>query len=160
MKDLTLSKKTVLDFLHKHKLMVVATYGVSPWIASVYYSFDNDLNLYFLSSPDTLHVKQIKSNKNVAVAIVDSHQKVSDLKKGLQMTGTASEVTGIGKIKHALSLWKDALNITNPNYTYEGMMKKLIKGRMFKITPTKIKLFDQGLFKVEDGHEPVLNIKK
>jgi len=160
MKTLTLTKKIVLDYLQKYRLMVIATYGSFPWIASVYYSYDNNLNLYFLSSPDTLHVKQIKMNEKVAVAIVDSHQKVTDLKKGLQISGIAEEINGANKIKHALRLWKDTLNIVNPNYSYEGMMKKLIKGRMFKITPHKIKLFDQNMFKVEDGQEPVLNIKK
>lgn len=49
-----LTRKLVLDFLAKHKLMVVATYAKFPWIATVYYAFDNDLNIYFLSSPRLL----------------------------------------------------------------------------------------------------------
>ena len=158
MAQTVLTKKIVLDYLKNHKLMIIATYGAFPWIASVYYSYDDHLNLYFLSSPETLHVKHIVVNKKVAVAIVDSHQKVTDMKRGLQISGVANQISGANKIKHALRLWKDALNITNPKYTYEGMMKKLIKGRMYMIKPLKIKLFDQELFKVEDGHEPMMSL--
>jgi len=160
MKDYKLTKEIVHDFLSKHKLMTIATYGEYPWIASVYYSYDQDLNIYFLSDPNTLHCKQLKKNPHIALSIVDSHQTVSDLKKGLQVYGKAEEISQANKIRHALSMWKEALNIVNPKYTYENMIKKIVKGRMFKITPKKIKLFDQALFPVEDGQEPILLLNK
>lgn len=151
-----LTKQQVLDFLSKHKLMAVATYGDFPWIASVYYSFDQDLNIYFLSSPDTLHCKQIEKNNRVAVTIADSRQEVSKLKSGLQLSGTAKRISDIAKMKHALSLWKSALGVKDPELTYENMAGKIISGRMYMITPERIKLFDQKLFPVDDGKEPVL----
>ncbi len=153
-----LTKNLILNFLSKHKLMTVATYGEHPWIASVYYSFDQDLNIYFLSSPTTLHCKQISKNPQIAVSIADSHQKVGDLKKGLQIYGTAKQITDIGKIKHALRSWKDALKVKDPQLTYMNMVKKVISGRMYKITPKKIKFFNQEIFQVEDGMEPVLEL--
>src|SRR3989338_10433185 len=101
-KKLVLTKKDVLEFLADKKLMVVATYGDHPWIASVYYSFDKDLNLYFISTPSTIHGRQMEKNKKVAVAIVDSNQKPSDVKRGLQIYGTVEKVSGINKVRHAL----------------------------------------------------------
>lgn len=159
MRELRLSKEVVLDFLSRHKLMTVATYGIDhPWIASVYYSFDRDLNLYFLSDPLTLHCRQITSHERVAVAIADSRQAVESLKRGLQLWGVAKEVSGAGKIKHALRLWKDMLKISNKELSYENMLKKVIKGKIYKITPKRIKLFDQERFPVEDGQEPTLEL--
>ena len=79
-----LTKKIILDFLKMHKLMFVATQGEYPWIAAVFYTYDYDLNLYFLSSPETLHCKQIKQNNEVAVAIADSNQQLNDVKKGME----------------------------------------------------------------------------
>ena len=152
----TLTKTLVLDFLKENKLMSVATFGEFPWIAIVYYTFDNDLNLYFLSSPSTLHCKQIKQNGKVSVAIVDSHQGINSLKRGLQIYGIAKEVSGANKIQHVLKLWKDSLEVDKPELSYQNMVKKVIKGRMFQILPKRIKLFDQKLFQVEDGEEPVL----
>jgi len=153
-----LTKQHVLDFLKTNKLMQVATMGDFPWIATVYYSFDNELNLYFLSSDKTLHVKQIKKNPKVSIAIADSHQDINKPKKGLQISGLAEEVSGVEKIKHALSLWKDFLSVNNPKLTYENM-KKGLTGKIYKITPKRIKLFDQELFKdADDGEEPVLEL--
>jgi len=158
MKKYNLTKNQVLDFLKDQKLMAVATFGKHPWIASVYYSFDNDLNLYFLSDPATLHCRQIEQNPQVAVSIADSRQKVIDLKKGLQIYGIAKQISGALKIKHTLRSWKDALNVIDKELTYTNMLKKVIKGRMYQITPKRIKLFDQKLFPVEDGKEPVLDL--
>ena len=157
-KRLVLTKKNVLDFLGTKKLMIIATYGDHPWIASVYYSFDKDLNLYFISVPSTIHGRQMEKNKKVAVAIVDSNQKPSDVKRGLQIYGTVEKVSGINKVRHALRLWKDFLNIQRPDISFENMKKGLYKGRMYKITPKKIKLFDQEKFKVPDGEEPILEL--
>lgn len=153
MNEAILTKEQVLEFLKKHKLMAVATYGKFPWIASVYYTFDNNLNLYFLSNPRTLHAKQILENKHVAVSIADSHQGINASKRGLQLSGVATQISGINKVAHALKLWKSNLGIVNPSLT-----TKAVTGQMFKITPKRVKLFDQDLFKVKDGLEPVLEM--
>ena len=89
-----LTKQHVLDFLKTNKLMQVATMGDFPWIATVYYSFDNELNLYFLSSDKTLHVKQIKKNPKVSVAITDSHQDINKPKKVCRFPGWQKKFLG------------------------------------------------------------------
>lgn len=134
--------------------MSVATYGDFPWIATVYYTFDEDLNIYFLSAPRTLHVKQILKNPQVAVSVADSGQDINKPKRGLQLSGTAEQISGIEKVKYALQLWKTNLGVVDPSLTYKAAV-----GSMFKIIPKKIKLFDQELFKIKDGEEPVLNLE-
>lgn len=153
---LNLTKKDVLDFLKQHQLMSLATFGEHPWIASVFYSFDSDLNIYFISVPSTIHARQMVKNKEVAAAIVDSHQKPSDLKRGLQIYGRVESISGINKINYVLRLWKDFLNVQRPDITFENMKKGLYKGKLYKLIPKKIKLFDQEKFKVPDGEEPIL----
>lgn len=148
-----LTKGLILKFLKTGKLMAVATDGDFPWIATVYYTFDQNLNLYFLSDPATLHAQQIIKNPKVAVSIANSSQDINKPKRGLQLSGIAQQISGLDKIKHALDLWKTNLKVINPKLTY-----KVVTGRMFKITPKRIKLFDQELFKVEDGKEPVLEL--
>jgi uncharacterized protein YhbP (UPF0306 family) len=158
LKMVELTKTLILDFLGKHKLMIMATCAEEPWIASVYYSFDRDLNLFFLSSPTTLHCRHLENNKLVAVAITDSSQKVRDLKKGLQLVGTAERVSDIAKIKHCLRSWKEAIGVDDPELTYENMIAKVVNGRMYRITPTRIKFFNEELFPGKDGEEPVLEL--
>lgn len=157
-KKLVLTKNDVLDFLTTKKLMVLATYGDHPWIANVFYSFDKDLNIYFISTPTTIHGRQMEKNKKVAAAIVDTDQKPSDLKKGLQIYGYVEKVSGINKVRYALRLWKDFLNVQRPDISFENMKKGLYKGKMYKLIPKKIKLFDQEKFKVPDGEEPILEL--
>lgn len=138
--------------------MTIATYGNYPWIASVFYSFDKDLNLYFISTPSTIHGRQMEKNKEVAAAIVDSHQKPSDIKRGLQIFGTVEKISGVNRIRHAIRLWKDFLNVKSLEVSFENMKKGLYKGRVYRLTPKKIKLFDQEKFKVPDGEEPILEL--
>ncbi len=136
--------------------MTIATYGVHPWIATVYYSLDDDLNVYFLSDPKTLHCKQIATNPNVALSVSDSPQNPSSKKKGVQVFGVAEEVSGMQKIKHAIGLWRKTLGVTSDAYTYEGMMKKAIKGRMYRVQIKKIKFFNQELW--DEGSEPMISL--
>jgi uncharacterized protein YhbP (UPF0306 family) len=153
-----LTETQVIDFLKTQKLMIVATSGDFPWIANVYFTFDDNLNLYFFSDPNTLHCRQIAQNGAVAVSIVDSHQDVSQLKRGLQISGIAEQISDMEKIKQSLKMSKEALGIINSEISYKNILQKVIKGRMYKIVPKRIKLFDQELFDVEDGKEPVLEL--
>lgn len=146
----------IKEFLASHFQMVVSTYSSYPWISTLYYSVDRDMNIYFLSNPETIHCRQIEKNPKVAVAIVDSPQKPASLKKGIQIYGKAKRISGANKIRHALDLWKKTLDVTSPLYTYEGMMKKAIKGRMYKITPKRIRFFNEALWK--DGEEPLIEL--
>jgi len=157
-KRFVLTKKDVLEFLETKKLVVIATYGEHPWIATVFYSFDKDLNIYFISSPSTIHGKQMEKNNKVSAAIVDTNQKPSDVKRGMQIYGIVEKVSGINRVRHALRLWKDFLNVQRSDISYENMKKGVYKGRVYKLVPKKIKIFDQEKFKVPDGEEPILEL--
>jgi len=63
--------KNLIDFLKKQKLVAIATidHENKPWIANVYYSVDEDLNLFFVSPQDTNHSKHIQKNSEVAFTI-------------------------------------------------------------------------------------------
>jgi uncharacterized protein YhbP (UPF0306 family) len=156
--NLVLTREDILEFLSHHTLMTLATYGTHPWIASVFYSFDRNLNIFFISTPSTLHGKHMRANNNVAVSIADSYQRPLDVKRGLQIYGTVKQISGANKIRHAIRLWKDFLNVQRPDISLKNMKKGLYSGRMYKLTPKKIKLFDQDKFNVPDGHEPILEL--
>lgn len=150
------TKELVKQFIESRFQMVIATNGEYPWIATVYYSFDEDLNLYFLSNPVTIHCNQIAKNPKVAVSISDSPQAASAKKKGIQIYGKAEQILEKDEIISALNLWRKTLNVQSESYSYEGMMKNLIDGRMYKITPKKIKFFNQEIW--EEGQEPLIEL--
>jgi len=146
----------IKNYLNNHYQLALATSGDHPWICTVYYTTDEDLNIYFLTSPKTIHGKQIAVNPQVAVAISDSPQNPKDNKHGLQIYGHCKQITGERKITHAISLWKKTLGVTNPDYSYAGMLKKAISGRMYQITPKKIKFFNENLW--EEGKEKLIEL--
>lgn len=154
--DQTTVLQHIKEYVRERFQLTLATYGEHPWIATVYYSFDDDLNLYFLSDPNTLHCQQIAQNPQVAVSISDAPQNPASEKKGLQAFGLAEQISDMHKIKHALGLWRKTLGVTSEAYTYEGMLKKAIKGRMYKITIKQVKFFNEALWK--EGKEVMLTL--
>lgn len=144
----------ISQFLHTHNQMVIATQGEHPWIATVYYAIDDHLHFYFISNPKTLHSTHISSNPHIALSVSDAPQLPSSKKKGVQIFGTAKLLEDEHEITSGLELWRKALNITSDAYTYEGMKKNTIQGRLYTVIPKKIKYFNEELW--EEGDEKML----
>lgn len=90
------------------------------------------------------------------MSIAESPQDPNSKKKGLQIFGIAEQISGERKVTHALTLWKNTLGVTSSAYTYAGMVKKTINGRMYKVTPKKIKFFNEELW--EEGKEETIDL--
>lgn len=89
-------RELIRSYLKEAKLMTLATArNNKPWVASVWYVHNEDLNLYFISRKSRRHSLELKENPNVAGAIVIPHFKGSGEKvRGLQFEGTAHDLTG------------------------------------------------------------------
>lgn len=131
--------------------MTLATYNQKPWVATVYYVTDKDLNLYFVSSPNSKHCQDIEKNKQVACAVYDSHTPNSELKIGIQLQGEASLVKGWDKTKVLLKMWHKAAPGAEEIVNVRNMKNKVITSRVYKIKPTLIKFFNQKLYKEKEG---------
>jgi len=143
-------KSELIKFLNSNNLMTLATANPKPWVATVYYAYDRGFNLYFVSSPNSKHSHDIEKNKNVAIAIYDSHIKNSESKTGIQLQGSAQQIKGWERTSKMLQIWhksapgmEDVVNIKN-------MKEKVISSRVYKIEPRFIKFFNQKLYG-EDG---------
>lgn len=146
----TEDKKLLQDYLKSERLMTIATQGEHIWAATVYYVSDDELNLYFVSPPDSEHIEHIKGNSEVACAIADSQQSASKPKIGLQLYGHASQETGLDTIKWMLKMYNKLHPTTAEKLNFENFQSKVMTSRVYKVTPKKIKLFNQELFKDED----------
>lgn len=134
-------KKELLEFLATQKLMSLATYGEKIWSATVYYLFDEDLNLYFLSPINSLHCLNIDKNPEVSLTIADSRQKASGDKIGLQMRGRAKKIKSTLMIKKIISMWNNK-HFDAPPIKYQTLMK-VWRSRFYQIEPEFIKLFSE-----------------
>ena len=146
----------ISKYLSGHIQMSASTSGEFPWIFTAYYVTDQDLNLYFLTGPSTIHGKQLVDNPKIAVAIADAPQEPTGKKAGLQMSGLCTQLENESEVRRALSMWCDKLNVHSPDYTYEGMQTGKISGRIYKIVPKKIKFFNENL--QEEGKEKLIEL--
>jgi len=90
-KDLT---RRVREALERTDIMALSTIGADgPWTAPVQYRYNEKLDLFFLSMPDTKHVRHILCDPRVSVAIY-SHPGPPGGNLGLQISGTAEHLTG------------------------------------------------------------------
>ncbi len=81
-------QKRIFDFLAKHHLMSLATYGsAGVWAASCFYRFDPvDLALIFASAEATTHMRHIASNPKVAGTIAPYASQIYKI-QGVQFQG-------------------------------------------------------------------------
>lgn len=145
----------IKDYLSTHIQFALATNGDHPWIATMYYGMDDDLNIYFLTSPDTIHAKGLKQNPLVSAVIADSPQKPDSKKIGLQLYGHASEIEGEEGIKAAFKIWCGVLKVTDPKYSYDGIVSGGLHYRIYKLVPKKIKYYNEELW--DEGDEKVID---
>jgi uncharacterized protein YhbP (UPF0306 family) len=145
-------KQRVYDFLSVRKLMAMATYGTHLWIANVYYVVDPELNLYFISSPDSQHCRDILLKPTIVCSIFDSHQRVTDEKSGIQLRGVAEQMKDWERATDVIRLW----NQTNPGLeefiTAEAMRKRKVDSLVYQIRPRLIKFFNEQIYG-EEGFE-------
>ncbi len=68
--------------------------GDRPWICEVHFSFDNDLNFYFLSKPERRHSEEIALNPNVSGSIIHEHA-IGEPVRGVYFEGVAELIQDI-----------------------------------------------------------------
>ncbi|MDP4000329.1 MAG: pyridoxamine 5'-phosphate oxidase family protein [bacterium] len=137
MKDL---KQLIVDYLNEQKLMQLATdTDGKPWACSVWFGFDEDLNIYFFSSTARRHSKEIENNGNVAGAVVLPHEP-SDPPRGLQFEGVAEKLTDPDDLAKARSVYEG--RIFDAEQVDEFMANQENPHMFYRIRPSKFVLFD------------------
>ncbi len=134
----------ITDYLSAAKLMQVAPASEEqPWACSVYFAFDEKLNLYWISKPGRRHSQEITKNSKVAGTIVLPHTPGDDV-RGIQFQGTAKELLAQPEIKKAMEYYGQRFNMT------ADRIQKIVDGtdghHVYKISPSLIVLFDEVNF--------------
>jgi uncharacterized protein YhbP (UPF0306 family) len=109
-----------------------------PWVCEVHYVFDNDLNLYFRSTPTRRHSEEIKVNPSVAGNIIKQHE-VGQKPRGVYFEGTAEMLSDVDENHPAYTLYCQRFN-TDKTILEEARTENGHK--FYKITVRKFYLFD------------------
>ena len=133
-------KKFITAYLQDAKLMQLATSKDNqPWVCSVWFAADDDLNIYWFSSISRRHSKEVINNIQVAAAIV-LPLTPDDPPRGLQLQGFAQILTDQNDIDKATSLFTG--RIFSREKIMEFMKDQEKPHRFYKIMPKQFVLFD------------------
>lgn len=140
-------RRKALGYLRNHQVLTLATVGSNgPAAASLFYACDGALNLYFLSDPASQHCLNLEADPRVAVTV---HGDQDDWRRiqGLQLSGTARQVTDPDELRHARAIYTsrfpfvgelarsaDALN--------QELAERLQDARLYRITPQRVRWID------------------
>jgi uncharacterized protein YhbP (UPF0306 family) len=139
----------ITDFLDNQAAMTIATTATNvPWATSVFYARDDDLNLYFLSSPTTRHSTNIGGNANVAVTIIGDEKDWQKV-RGVQVEATAAQVAP-SELSSAADIYFGRFPVFRDMVgAPEGADEEALVAAMqyvhfYKITPRMIRMIDNG----------------
>ncbi len=136
-------KQLITDYLKEARLMQVATAKDNqPWVCNVYFAFNNDLNLYWISTPQRRHSQEIETNEKVAGTIVLPHilgQKV----RGIQFQGVGRKAEG-EEMQQAMDTYAARMGMKDER------KQNILDGKdnhvPYMIKPTLYVLFDEASF--------------
>jgi uncharacterized protein YhbP (UPF0306 family) len=80
-----------------------------PWVCEVHFAYDDDLNLYWRSLPNTRHSQEIATNPQVAGNIVMPHV-LGVAPRGVYFEGTAELLKDVGENHPAYTAYSKRLN--------------------------------------------------
>ena len=141
----------IRQYLDEAKLMQLATASDGqPWVCTVWFAADEDLNIYWFSSTTRRHSKEVKGSPRVAAAIA-LPQSPQDQPRGLQLQGVAEEVNDEAEVAKAKSLF--TVRIFDEQ-TIDSLINHRGKPHKFyKIKPSLFVLFDAVNFPDESRQE-------
>ncbi len=103
-------------------------------INTAYFAWDGRLDLVWLSHPSAAHSRHLRANPTAAVAVYDSKQTWGRPDRGIQLFGTARQVTGRAEQQARLIYERRfPLFARDPNPAY----------RLYRFRPRRLKLFDE-----------------
>ena len=130
-------REEVLQYLKTHNVMSIATHGQEGlWNTAVFY-VNKELNLFFVSPPDTRHCRNIEDTAELAVTIHEDYTHWTSI-KGIQMAATAERITGTDQAS-VIELYKNKFTFLNdPAMVIEKIMRALDKSAWYRVTPSRV----------------------
>lgn len=83
-------KKYVPEALQRTNFLSLSTHDEGgSWTCPVYFAYDPNLDLYFISQPKSRHMRNIQTNGSISAAIYSTEQSPDGDIIGLQLSGKA-----------------------------------------------------------------------
>lgn len=121
-----------------HTLQLATIANGKPWIATVYFVADENMNIYWLSWPDRRHSVELLANPNAAAAVV---VKADPPVIGVQLEGEVELVADKDLIQKIMTLYIEKYQ--QGHRFHDNFLAGTNKHAMYRLTPEVIMLFDE-----------------
>lgn len=139
-------KKALHQFLDQQKCLAVGTHGDAPWIANLYHSVDDDLNIYFISGEGEMHSQHILKNPTVTFATAWHNEENHADRKGVQGRGVCRMATDDADIEKEVALRNARFPEFKERLTPDYIRSNDNQARVWVITPGRIKFWNDELY--------------
>jgi uncharacterized protein YhbP (UPF0306 family) len=130
-------RRKTLDYLKKHNVLTLATDGPQGlWTSAVFY-VNSKFNLFFLSSPESLHALNIAANPRISAAVHEDYRDWQDI-KGIQLEGEARRITGLEQSKAAIQYGLKFPIVRELDKTPREILRALDRMAWFKVVPKRL----------------------
>lgn len=125
--------------------IATATKDGSPWISPVFFAYDKNYNLFWVSNKDSLHSNLIKDNPKVAIVIFNSQAPEGE-GDGVYFESIVSILEDEIEIKQAMELLNK--RVTKDEFRIKKIGEVTSDGiwRIYRAAPTKISKLTKGEF--------------
>lgn len=127
----------------KYATLATASAEGKPWNSPVFCTYDDAWNIYWQSSPESVHSKNIMQSGRVFIVVYDS---TSDEGEGVYLQCTALVLSDEAEIRHALYLLGER---RGEPYARTDKFQARGPQRIFRATPQAVWVNDAD--KDEDG---------
>jgi len=142
--------------LEANTLLALSTsIGDVTWTSTVFFSYDDALNIYFISNPATKHCQMIEKNPKISGAIYSSVAEWGTEIQGIQLQGYAARVPLRQAIPCGLRYLKRFPIAGQFIPSAELFTTDKISSRLYQITPSLIQIYDEIAF---GDDEPIRRI--
>ncbi|MDD3181381.1 MAG: pyridoxamine 5'-phosphate oxidase family protein [Alphaproteobacteria bacterium] len=136
----------VSDILKANTLMSVATIkDGQAYINTAYFCFNEHLDIFFLSHPESQHSLNIGENESVAISVYDSHQEWDQHKKGLQLFATCAPAHGLTILEGGKLYMQRFSGLKKWITNIDDLMKNVIESKLYVAKVNSFKVFDEDV---------------
>ena len=125
--------------------MATVTSDYQAHVNLAYFSYSEDLELYFISHPESRHCQNLETNPSMAMTVFSSSRTWGDRDQGLQLFGSCNLARDANAIKALNSYvirfptytgWQRSLGQDDPGKNY----------RLYRFLIDRVKIFDEQVW--------------
>jgi nitroimidazol reductase NimA-like FMN-containing flavoprotein (pyridoxamine 5'-phosphate oxidase superfamily) len=135
------TKKIISD--NVYMTLATASLDGRPWISPVFFAYDGDYNLFWVSNKDSLHSNLIRGNHRVAIVIFNS-QAPQDEVDAVYIEAEVEELKDKDKIEHAAATLRARVTKDEFKVNQIGQVTKDAIWRIYQATPAAVSKLTEG----------------